>query len=56
MPVEPPLQMVFVEVVPAGLGLTVTVIVDELPTQVPAVAVTMYCTVPVALLLGLVRV
>ena len=45
------------EVVTVGDGLTVTVIVAEVPTHEPVVevGVTIYCTVPAALLLGLVR-
>ena len=44
------------EVVTVGVGLTVTVIVVGLPTHEPVVevGVTTYCTVPEALLLGLV--
>jgi hypothetical protein len=42
--------------VTAGAGFTVTVIVNVAPTQEPVVAVgvTLYCTVPAAVLLGLV--
>jgi len=54
-----PLQILAVDaVVIAGLGLTVTVMVNGDPTQPPVVAVgvTIYCTVPAAELLGLVKV
>src|SRR6266542_3100302 len=57
--VEVPLQMDFVAaVVTAGLGFTVTVIVEALPAHEPAVevGVTRYCTVPAVELLGLVNV
>src|SRR6266542_4214986 len=57
--VEVPLQMVFVAaVVTAGVGFTVTVIVEALPVHEPAVevGVTRYCTVPAVELLGLVNV
>jgi len=53
-----PLQMVAaLGVVTVGFGLTVTVMVRGVPTHEPAidVGVTIYCTVPSALLLGLVN-
>ena len=52
-----PLHIVLDEaLVTRGVGLTVTVIVNGVPTHNPAVevGVTMYCTVPAAALLGLV--
>jgi hypothetical protein len=54
-----PLQMLIVAgLVTFGEGLTVTVIVYDVPTQEPVVdvAITLYCTVPAAVLLGLVNV
>ena len=57
--VEVPLQMDFVAaLVTAGRGFTVTVIVKGLPAQEPVVevGVTIYCTVPAVVLLGLVSV
>jgi hypothetical protein len=54
-----PLQILAVaELVTAGAGLTVTVIVKAEPTQEPAVevGVTRYCTVPANVLLGLVSI
>ena len=54
-----PLHVVAVaELVTAGLGLTVTVIVNGVPAQVPVVAVgvTMYSTEPAETLLELVKV
>jgi len=54
-----PLQMVAVdEFVTTGLGFTVTVIVKGVPAHEPAIAVgvTIYSTVPAALLLGLVSI
>src|SRR6266496_1588233 len=57
--VEVPLQMDFVAaVITAGLGFTVTVIVEALPAHEPAVevGVTRYCTVPAVELLGFVNV
>src|SRR6266540_1389536 len=57
--VEVPLQMDFVAaVVTAGLGFTVTVIVEALPAHEPTVevGVTRYCTVPAVELLGFVNV
>jgi hypothetical protein len=57
---EVPLQVVaVVELVTAGVGLTVTVITDEIPAHDPvvvAVGVTLYCTVPAEELLRLVSV
>ena len=53
-----PLHVVAVAgVVTTGAGLTVTVIVNTGPTQPPGfdVGVIKYCTVPAALLLGLVN-
>ena len=52
-----PLQIVFpAELVTAGGGFTVTVIVDAAPVHEPVVevGVTIYCTVPATVLLGLV--
>ena len=54
-----PLQMLFVlRFVTAGIGFTVTVIVKGAPVHEPVVAVgvTIYCTVPAVVLLGLVSV
>jgi hypothetical protein len=55
-----PLQVAMVDaVVTAGVGFTVTVMVYAAPGQagtVDEVGVTIYCTVPAALLLGLVSV
>ena len=54
-----PLQIVFVAaVVTVGAGFTVTVIVREVPGHEPVieVGVTIYCTVPAVVPLGLVRV
>ena len=54
-----PLHIVFVGVlVTEGAGFTVTVIVKEAPAHEPVVEVgiTLYCTVPVAELLGLVSI
>jgi hypothetical protein len=50
-----PLQIeVFAALVTAGVGFTVTVMVNGAPTQLPVVevGVTMYCTVPAVVLLG----
>jgi hypothetical protein len=57
--VEVPLQMDFVAaLVTAGPGFTVMVKVKGLPAQEPVVevGVTIYCTVPAVVLLGLVSV
>ena len=57
--VETPLQILFVdELVTAGEGFTVTVIVVELPAQEPPVevGVTTYSILPTTALLGFVRV
>ncbi len=57
--VETPLQILFVdELVTAGAGFTVTVMVVELPAQEPAVdvGVTTYSILPAVALLGLVNV
>jgi len=53
-----PLQVLFVDaVVTAGVGLTVTVMVKDAPVHpFVDVGITLYCTVPVAELLGLVNV
>ena len=54
-----PLQILFVAaLVTAGVGFTVTVIVNAAPAHEPVVAVgvTIYCTVPLVVLLGLVSV
>ena len=54
-----PLQVVAVlAVVTTGFGFTVTVIVKGIPAQEPdvEVGVTIYCTVPAAVLLGLVSI
>ena len=59
MPVETPLQILFVDVlVTTGVGFTVTVILYGLPAHVPPVdvGVTTYSTLPVAELLGFVKV
>jgi hypothetical protein len=54
-----PLQVVFVlAVVTTGAGFTVTVMVKGAPAHEPVVdvGVTMYCTVPAVVLLGLVSI
>ena len=54
-----PLQVLAVaELVTVGIGFTVTIIEKGLPTQVPVtdVGVTRYCTVPDAVLNGLVNI
>ena len=59
MLVPVPLQIVFVAaVVTVGVGFTVTVIIRGVPGHELAVevGVTIYCTVPAAVLLGLVSI